>query len=387
MILLQTIIVYLFSLSLMVYYSRKSSMYENNILYFLIPIIVFSLLSGLRYGVGIDYNSYLELYNYWGVFDFGYDRLEPAFLAVLSLTNSISPDNPILYFSILGFLQIFFIFLAFKERREFLPYICFVLIFSGIAMQGFMNGIRQTIAFSIFVYSIRFIIQRKCICYYLCVFVAFLFHKSALLLIPFYFVKYPLFSNVGVQLLLLMVSFMAMMFNPLQSIVSSIDDLAILLGYGGYLDISMQSKLIGSASVGMITFVKLFIYALIIVKSVDMKRYFSDNLFNVIYDLFLIGVCFSYLFRGSQLLNRSILYFAYMEIFVMAYVLMYFYKKRNMVRMNFAYCILLFSFMIYTFCNIMATSEYNTTQYVFYFQDELHYLKDLQKEQMFLNNK
>ena len=180
---------------------------------------------------------------------------------------------------------------------------------------------------------------------------------------------------------------MAMMFNPLQSIVSSIDDLAILLGYGGYLDISMQSKLIGSASVGMITFVKLFIYALIIVKSVDMKRYFSDNLFNVVYDLFLIGVCFSYLFRGSQLLNRSILYFAYMEIFVMAYVLMYFYNKRNMVRMNFAYCILLFSFMIYTFCNIMATSEYNTTQYVFYFQDELHYLKDLQKEQMFLNNK
>ena len=106
---------------------------------------------------------------------------------------------------------------------------------------------------------------------------------------------------------------------------------------------------------------------------------------DIMYDLFLIGVFLSYIFKGSMLLNRAILYFSYMEIFVMAYVLYYFYKNRNNKRVLFCF-IFFFTYMVYTFCNIMSMSEFNTTQYVFYFQDNLHYLKDYQRDQMLFNN-
>ena len=52
------------------------------------------------------------------------------------------------------------------------------------------NGIRQGVALSIFIYSIRFIENRKFIRYLLCILLAATFHFSAFILVFVYFVRY-----------------------------------------------------------------------------------------------------------------------------------------------------------------------------------------------------
>ena len=64
---IQTVLVYLSTMTLMFFLCRKSCLVEKkshrmSFLFLFLAIIIFSLVFGMRYYVGIDYHNYFDVY-------------------------------------------------------------------------------------------------------------------------------------------------------------------------------------------------------------------------------------------------------------------------------------------------------------------------------------
>ena len=193
---LQTILVYLFLLLTMMAFVSKTFKIEgvalsNNIFGIknsplILAMLLFAVVFGMRYGVGVDHLGYLDDYKDILNSQHSGKIMEPAFAFITNLFAAASLHYSF-YFSFLAFLQIFFLFYTFKRNEErVLPFLVLTLILGGVYL-SYMNGIRQQLAFCIFVFSLEFIFKRKPIKHYLLILLAFMFHSSALLLLPIYF--------------------------------------------------------------------------------------------------------------------------------------------------------------------------------------------------------
>lgn len=150
-----------------------------------LSIIICSIILGYRYDVGIDHLTYLDYYNqflYLGAKigtsrEYGYDLLN-----YICARIGCSPG---VFFSLTVFIQFTLIYLSFRSKTNFLLLIYFFYMTTG-QLFGSLNIIRQAMAFSIFLYIIKYIESRKLLRYLVGVLIAFSFHTSSLILIPIY---------------------------------------------------------------------------------------------------------------------------------------------------------------------------------------------------------
>ena len=249
-------------------------------------------------------------------------------------------------------------------------------------MTGFMNNIRQTIALAIFIFSIHFISEKKVVQFYIFCFLAFLFHKSAIILMiiyPIWRFAGPFFNKIKAQVLLMFIVFALSSVVDLNAVLSYFDLFIINLGYERYLDDSRVS-----ATGFGIGYILLFIqYLIVVLSSKRMKEYFNSKTLNIMYDLFFIGILCEFLFAGSMILNRFAWYFNGFKIVLIPTCLYYLYKNLRISRINTAYYIVSVLILIYLFIRLMMNSADNTTQFVFSFQKELLPLKDMQVGKFF----
>lgn len=154
-------------------------------------IVGFALiaLAGLRYFVGTDYATYLQY----------------QIPAVANGTNQNSHAVELLYswlikvglylgstqwvFILTHLVIVIFLMLYIVNRSLNYVWSIFILFFSTF-FNFSLNGMRQSIATSIFLYSTKYISKRKVIPYFLCITVAVLFHKSAMIYYPLYLLSY-----------------------------------------------------------------------------------------------------------------------------------------------------------------------------------------------------
>jgi hypothetical protein len=351
------------------------------------PIFLFTLVFGLRYGVGIDYNSYLEIYEYSEGYSFSEllenERFEPGFLLLVYICHTLNAPVYV-FFSIFAFLQILLIYLTFKNEDNILIYIYLTLICTGVCMLSFMNIMRQMVAFGIFLFSLKYICDNKLLKYWICCLLAIAFHKSAIILFPLYFIwirKKGILNIPLVEIVIMFLSLCSVYLASWQGLLHRFDNLTVLLGYEGYIDQADNMIEGGGRGLGFYDIFEFLVYSIIVLNSVKMKEYFQSKLFNIIYDLFFVGVCLGYLFSGSMLLDRIIVYFTHTQFIIIAYSLSYLYKtKKQTIAQFINYCILvLFIFMQYG--RFTYYCEQNTGAYVSYFQTDLHTLKDNLREE------
>ena len=164
-------------------------------------MILLIIISGFRYGVGADFFSYAYIFELirsdgWGPVDF-------AFVEVSLIVLGFGVQNQFLY---LLFAAITLLFFAhFYRRYAYNPVFAMVLFaLMPILFFGSFNGIRQFLAMGIFLFSLRFLVNRKLLHYMLVVLIASLFHKSALLMLPLYFIVH-LQSSMQLYMLLFLV--------------------------------------------------------------------------------------------------------------------------------------------------------------------------------------
>lgn len=199
---------------------------------FLFLLVVFPpiFISGFRVGVGIDYDSYVEMFyqikaevNLSNILSF---YVEPLW----TLINLVAPSSRFV-FIISSALYSILVTCAIWRMRDKIGF-CFPLFISYMVFYSLSyNGTRQAIACAIILLGLSFC-QEKKITYFICVIIAALFHKSALFM---FFV--PLLKGKRSRLVIvyIVVILISLMVSP---IVNVIKDIISVFGiYSGYLDV------------------------------------------------------------------------------------------------------------------------------------------------------
>jgi hypothetical protein len=160
---------------------------------FLTIILLLLFMAGTREQVGIDYASYERLFNY-------VDRLKNIRDIIKLLSTRL--ENEISIYLIMGFCSsinlVIFVYAAIALSLKgfilgkYSSYPCVgILVYYLVYFMGCDMGIiRQCVAMSVLLISVCFIKEKNLKGYVICVFVAFLFHRTSLLFAPAYLVNY-----------------------------------------------------------------------------------------------------------------------------------------------------------------------------------------------------
>ena len=151
----------------------------------LIPSFCYAFLVGMRYDVGADWFSYHDYYIY--VLAGGDLDLEFAYV-FLNKTVAFFGLNYQAFFIVVALLEILLLY-KFLERRRRICFFGVLLYFLIGPFFSSLNLVRQSLAFFVFLYALRYIESRDWKRYAVMMILAFGFHTSSLVLVPLYFVN------------------------------------------------------------------------------------------------------------------------------------------------------------------------------------------------------
>lgn len=295
------------------------------------PLLLFAVVFGMRYNVGMDHLNYLEAYlwkEYAGKNDFLFNLLSEIGWK-LNLHYAV-------YFAIIAFIQVFFFFYAFKDERYLFPFLVFFLFTNGEYL-FWMNGIRQALAMCIWIFSLKYIEEKKFLKCLLWGIVAFFFHKSAIILLVFYPILRngkDYFKSIPLQLILIAAAFA---FRVLFSgIIIKFEPVIIyymnLLGgdsYSSYTMEALMESFIEPQGSGLAYLFKIILNVGIILYSKKLKLFYNNKRFNIIYFFFFIGLVTLYMFpAGFIAITRPFRYFYIFQAIMYAYFLYFLYKTK-----------------------------------------------------------
>lgn len=336
--------------------------------YVVLAIGIYSFVFGLRYGVGADFFGYMyeyESYSENGVWL--YEKMEPAFKLLIIITSPFHSSS--VFMGITAFIQLLLIAVCFKQDKRFYPYLFFIFMLEGV-WSVHANAMRQFISIGLWAIAIQYAVNKKILYYYALIGLAILFHKSAFILLFFYPVIFFLRGSVSIaiQLLLLIVAISVMSMNYAQVFFETLDSYIRYLGYD-YMDRREELLVNNDVKKGIGFYITLIMNIVTICYSKKLKQEVNSNYFNVLYQLYYIGIIMGYVFINSQLLGRLGMYFISFNFIIHAYLLRYaiVYHK---VYLRFVYTsmiVLLFSALIYR-----AETSWNL--FVFKGQTDYYYL-------------
>lgn len=333
-----------------------------------LALLIFAIVSGLRWNVGVDHLAYLN--NYLMLQNAGYTLLDKEYLFELVTRIFAKADiHFVFYFGFLAFLQIFFIYRAFKDERYLYPFLGIIIIF-GTEYLGWMNGIRQMLVATVFVWAIQFIQKRQLLIYIIVIALASLMHKSALILLIFYFIpQRDYFKHRMVMYILVVITLYFGNNNSWISILNNLGGFLELLGYekiGENMDSFMENEkalIIGPRRLVMIlTTLALIWFAPLL------KIRFKDTYFLTYFNLTIAGFLYYNLFSNANLLFiRPVMYLSGFSILTSAYLFVY--LRENISRRLLALVFVMLLTLAYLPMSIVADSgkgKQDFTNYKFY---------------------
>lgn len=389
----QSIIVYSLIMYIMILfaaYASKNSSYLSSTglvvqrsfwrLEVLFPLLLFAIVFGMRYDVGVDYLNYLEGYlwrEHVGKNDLLFD--------LLSIIGWKLNLHFVVYFSIIAFIQVFFFFYAFKDERYLFPFLVFFLFTNGDWI-FWMNVIRQALALCIWIFSLKYIEKKQVWKYLFWGSAAFFFHKSAIIL----FIFYPIlrsgrdyFKSIRFQLLLISAAFIfqflfsniIIRFEPL------IEYYMNLLGGDLYRSYSMDSLMDSykeHGGTGLVYIFRIVLNVFVVLFSSKLKYFYNSKRFNIIYFFFIIGILTLYMFPAGYIsFTRPFRFFYIFQTIVYAHFLYFLYKKRikkSMYGMTYAYMYygLIIIFLGIFYLSQITSNEHAHLWYQFFFEHDMN---------------
>lgn len=162
--------------------------------FLILVFLIITVPSMFRYNVGIDYKGYFDTYNLLSnkssiaeakkVFN-----IESSFIYLSMLSRKMF-HSPIMLFATYSILTNFFVILGVWYFRKDVDPAVEVLVYLTLFYPTTLNIARQSLAVAIIFWGFKYVIERKPIKYMLCVFIAFIFHRTACIAIILYFYCY-----------------------------------------------------------------------------------------------------------------------------------------------------------------------------------------------------
>lgn len=305
----------------------KKNKYSREI-YFYLTFFVFFFVSAFRsMWVGTDTPSYYLLYGRINAFysvESIQGHMESGFMYFCKLLSFIS-EEPQFLLIVTSFIMLFFVFRFIHKYSNLfllsvLIYVCDTFLFN-------LTGMRQSLAMVLVVYSFDYILKKNFYYYCLIILLATMFHKSALLFLPVYF----LFNiEINLKKIIYIISFSAIAANFFQYTQKII--FFLFPSYIGYTD----SVWFGEAKLA--TILKLIMNFIVFITSYyfysKQKIFLSKKqiqFYNILLWLSLIGSCISMLSIKATLFSREILYFTFFNIVLLPNSIHSFRKKKVMI--------------------------------------------------------
>lgn len=155
-----------------------------NRLYLIGIFIILFLCSVLRFGIGNDYRQYTQTAH--EAFIGGYVVTEVGFNWLVRIIYTLAGGEYYEYiFAVFAFVTLFIFLKAFYEQSADFAMTYFLFMTLGLYFQTY-NTVRYYLALAIALYAVRYVINRDFIKFIFWIFLAALFHKSVLLVIPVY---------------------------------------------------------------------------------------------------------------------------------------------------------------------------------------------------------
>lgn len=335
----------------------------------ILSILLYSFIFGVRYGVGMDFFAYLDTYNIAISKGLNYLRFEPGFLLLVDYCTRFKLHFSI-FFAIIALIQISFLLFAFKDKK-LLPYIIFALFCLDIL--SWQNGLRQIISVSIFIFAIKYIRDGFWLKYILFIAVALLFHKSAIILFPVYFILRRNCLNkqwsISLQLIVLLI---VVAIGPQVSSISNLifSKFDFIFNEFDYSEYANYTK-ISSSSRGVGFLCNLIIICVLISYSNKLKLFFKNDSFYIFYTLSYFGYLFMNLTIGSIILNRPNYYFNGLFFVSVAYLMRYLYLNFRTNTIDKLSFVLVTFLLLSLFLFMVIKGDSTTARYFFFWNDEI----------------
>lgn len=293
-------------------------------------LLLLAIVIGFRYEVGVDwlgYKTHFETIKNNSFLTLSEQYMEPGFFYINKIIASWGLSYEWMFFTI-AIITWFFYFKSIPN--SILPIFIFFLFVDEFFFWG-MNGVRQFAAMSIWLFSIRFIIDRKLIKYIIFILLASLFHKSVLFLIPIYYL--PQIKNFK-KYLLLIIFFTSLFIGSSNLFISFIGNLSIWLGqyfdfiaiYNNYLD-SIHFQIDNDVIGGLGYVFKIIINLILIIVGCDLVK--KNPKISIYFILFFIGAILFNLSYNIQLFGRINNYFLIFRPVILSFIFLYYWKNLN----------------------------------------------------------
>jgi hypothetical protein len=196
---------FLINFILLTYYSIY-----NKKVYILLSFVFITLFTGLRFNVGRDYQSYIDMYTLFDTNDFiyritnfdytiifeeiGFDLL--FFIGKLFISDRY--NQSIIIFS--SFVNLFFLYLFLNDNNKIANFIFFFYFFLFYFQS--LTIMRQFISVTIILFSFNYLQKKNFLKSILYFFFALSFHISSIMVLPLYFILY-FFNNFRLRFFLI----------------------------------------------------------------------------------------------------------------------------------------------------------------------------------------
>lgn len=193
---------------------------EREILFFFITII-FICVSGFRFDVGADFASYYNNFDYYATDSLNiFENNEIGIRVIARISRKIG-NSPQIYIFLCAAITIIMFMITIKKYSEVAVMSLMLYIFLGMFLGSF-NAMRQYLAVAIVFFSIKYILESNWKLWVISIAIAFLFHTSAIFMLPIYW----LVRMKNRRRFLLILSIMAIMaFFSYDQIFSMIDSI------------------------------------------------------------------------------------------------------------------------------------------------------------------
>ncbi len=348
-----------FSISIISYYAyRNKSSYS--VLW--IPIIIYSLVLGCRYGVGTDWYNYKD---YYIESLRGNDlNLEYLFATLNKVVAYLGFDYPFFFF-IVSFIHIKCLYTFLLEHRKIL-FFGILLFFLGGPFITSLNIIRQVTSFFIFLLSIKYIIRHDWKRYLLLTLIAYGFHSSSIILLPLYFVNRININLINRSFILSSLFLMSLLIGKylLTSFVDIFFANITSMQYMRYESSFLENNLtygFGFLSIKVIDFLLIFL-------APQLLKNNSKEGFHEIWWIYYIGVLIFNIGMSNELIIRLSFCLVSLRFIVLAFLFDYSFSnvKKHKVVTVFAIVVLLLN--IIAFYSSVANSYSGCSPFQFFFE-------------------
>lgn len=306
------------------------------------------LISGLRTNIGDTY-FYAHIYEQ---FDFTWDYVlsqkDIGFGIFQMILKHYSDDPQIMIFTTALITNVLIVTILYNYSRIF-EISMYVYITGGLFLVS-MNGIRQVLAAAIAFTGIKFLMEGNWKRYFLIILLASIFHQSALILIPLYFmVRFKAWSKITIALVLLSIvivigysQFSSLLFSAIQE-----------TQYGGYQNFNEG----GASSIRVV--VSAVPLCIAYIGRDNMREIFPKS--DIVVNMTLLGFIFMVIATQNWIFARFSIYFSLYQLILISWIIKLFKEKdRKLIY----YGILVFYFIYYYYESVISLNIIYQSNYL-----------------------